>query len=115
MNPEEVMVGNYVYDTWDEKERQIYPVDVLNIENGRDIFNPIKITPEWLLKFGFEDSIGGYYIRIREIDIVFEDSYCSLWDDSGYVCDLSHIKYVHQLQNLVSSLTGNQLTIVTDK
>jgi len=23
MNPEEVMVGNYVYDTWDEKERQI--------------------------------------------------------------------------------------------
>jgi len=74
---------------------------------------PLPISKEWLLKFGFFENINhnpswqldvklGFSIwgRIGKGFNVFVDS-----DEIG-----NPIKYVHQLQNLYFSLTGEELT-----
>jgi hypothetical protein len=70
--------------------------------------NPIPLTEEWLLKFGF-------------VEYKTEDKHHTFakrsfnWNDGvlyvighGYI---NHIKYVNQLQNLFFALTGEELTI----
>ena len=73
-------------------------------------FQPIPLTEEWLLKFGFERKIGWddliYYAK-NNVDL-----YEFL---SGYeYCDF-HIKHVHQLQNLYFALTGEELKLLKDE
>lgn len=71
-----------------------------------DIFEPIHLTEEWLLKFGFRSN-NGYplkllcgYIKIRN----------GVWFFKYNKLDIE-LQYVHQLQNLYFALTGNELTI----
>ena len=68
--------------------------------------NPIPLTEEWLLKFGFEKKIGWddliYHVK-NNVDL-----YEFL---SGYEYYDFHIKHVHQLQNLYFALTGEELKI----
>jgi hypothetical protein len=71
---------------------------------------PIPLTEEWLIKFGFETD-----------KIMFWNGVMSMgyYSDGFYYCPTSsiilkrgiEIKYVHQLQNLYFALTGNELTI----
>jgi hypothetical protein len=95
-----------------------------------ELIEPIPLTEEWLIKFGFEKSIDGFEmskdITIRNNngwvkEMVFfqiDDGLCgvSLRDiyDSGeketYVIEID-IEYVHQLQNLYFALTNIELTI----
>ena len=66
---------------------------------------PIPLTEEWLLKFGFEN--GNYFI-LNDVIIYkdyndkyrYEYNYGQLW-----------VKHVHQLQNLYFALTGEELTL----
>jgi hypothetical protein len=67
---------------------------------------PIPLTEEILLAFGFEyDDIDGNsgYWKVNNFKVVFGEDGCS------YNWSLI-IKYVHQLQNLVFALTGEELT-----
>jgi hypothetical protein len=66
---------------------------------------PIPLTEEWLLKFGFckfknynDFSKGGIIIHGRKRGFVLRKS-------------VPDIKYVHQLQNLYFALTGEELEI----
>lgn len=84
-----------------------------------EVFEPIPLTEEWLLKFRFKEIGKTKVYIIYEIMQVHlqwcdnklfwvgcfgsERSYFPL-DDS-----LFHIKYVHQLQNLYYALTGEEL------
>lgn len=75
-----------------------------------EAFEPIPLTKEWLLKFGFENKSGNYYLKINELkDFILQK------EEVGYMmCDIDilvNIKYVHQLQNLIYALTGEELTI----
>ena len=71
---------------------------------------PIPLTEEWLLRFEFE--INKTYCskkinKTNEFDIM-------IFDDGWLLCDCDihcKIKYVHQLQNVWFSLTGEELTI----
>ena len=75
-------------------------------------FEPIPLTEEWLLKFGFgksdeheygsneHDLFGFYY------DYHFNKFYLDTPEDNIYI---PFIKYVHQLQNLYISLTNTEL------
>lgn len=88
-------------------------------------FNPIPLTEEWLLKFGFEKkdlkhtdgsiSKGLYYnypcvvdkARLSDDD---EYSFCRLVPGGINKYNFfTHFKYVHQLQNLYFVLTGKEL------
>jgi hypothetical protein len=79
---------------------------------------PIPLTEEWLLKFGF------YVIEVAGMDNEYstetEEAEIS-WDKTNGIIifilenvesfRVSHIKNVHQLQNLYFALTNKELTI----
>ena len=81
-------------------------------------FQPIPLTDEWLIKFGFEADIDGdctlgtilYYGQSRN---PYKRGK-ALWIacDEDYFYDFpTSVQYVHQLQNLYYALTGEELTI----
>lgn len=80
--------------------------DVINYCSSK-LYQPIPLTEEWLVKFGFEyDDIDGNsgYWKLGNFEVVFGEDGCS------YNWDLK-IEFVHQLQNLVFALTGEELTL----
>lgn len=89
----------------------------------RDSYFGIPITEYWLKRFGFEEQIGFIvFIGKKYKDKSFEVA----WNDIGvwyayfrnfnpgveddFVILRNDLKYVHQLQNLFHSLTGEELT-----
>ena len=82
--------------------------------------NPIPLTEEWLLKFGFEEQgksiifsiehqgmklVIDIYQGLNNIHLVFENM----------SAPLIKIKYVHQLQNLFFALTGEELKLLNNE
>jgi hypothetical protein len=97
--------------------------DDWSIERDIKDFEPIPITEEWLLKFGFREThewIGSYQIyNIGVGDTTI--NICTNFDGNisfstndgwgGTISICEHIKFVHQLQNLFHSLTNEELTL----
>jgi len=81
-------------------------------KSSYDSMNGIKLTEEWLLKFGFElMKQSEYTLNTYELNGI------KLWnkkmDFSELIFEFSNqnIKYMHQLQNLYFALTNKELTI----
>ena len=78
---------------------------------------PIPLTEEWLVKFGFEHSSNGWYQMDMGFNQYFDFLNISIEQmktSVSYEMDellLNEIKHVHQLQNLYKALTGEELTI----
>lgn len=115
MEASELRIGNLVKDGNDFEQVTIYHLDCLSI--GRCEFDPIPLTDEWLLKFGFHEKYKSSANRWCF------DSWC-IWDCEDEDGNLSHefmyefrtqIKYVHQLQNLYFALTNEELTYEQQK
>lgn len=130
MQVNELRIGNYV-----NVPTQPNPVQVVcsimpahagtshtieHLKNGGyltpyELINPIPLTDEWLLKFGF-DVIEELMIYANKTHCLVElpqptggwvfMPFCSK-DSNTYIT----IQYVHQLQNLCFALTGEELTI----
>jgi hypothetical protein len=71
---------------------------------------------EWLIKFGFKRKYDYFFININMHDSLFYDIEkklieLSITDFASLTMDLSHIKYVHQLENLYYTLTGKELKL----
>jgi hypothetical protein len=75
---------------------------------------PIQITEEWLVRFGFE-KIGNFGYAIRNFRLEYTKNLISksildcpfvFWINREVV----RMKYIHQLQNLYFALTGTELT-----
>ena len=77
-----------------------------------DEIQPIPLTEEWLVKFGFNEINFSYYFE--NIELYFQRSYQSYFFKFGFEPNEKkaiQIKYVHQLQNLYFALTGEELTL----
>ncbi len=75
---------------------------------------PIKLTEEWLLKFGFKKREDGDFdlFDFSEVDIVITNpNNSNVWKCDGICFSVGCLEYVHQLQNLYFALTGEELTI----
>ncbi len=105
MKANELKIGNYVYN-----DAVVVSIDARSIfdiwdDKGLKNYNPIPLTEEWLLKFGFhktsKDKKDRY--RLDERLIVIRDNFFTDYGSSV------QIKYVHQLQNLYFALTGKEL------
>lgn len=72
-----------------------------------DWFIPIALTEAWIYKFDFI-NIGGIFTKDKTW-FEIENTKNKLWF-STYGNDVE-IKYVHQLQNLYHSLTGEELQL----
>ena len=86
-----------------------------------DSFEPIELTEEWLVKFGFrpestwnKDEMS-FNISLNNKNAIsinpYDCSFCvgaNEWTEWTFPMD---IFYVHQLQNLYFALTGEELTL----
>jgi hypothetical protein len=99
-----------------EKDLTTYVIDrsMFPLEKGW-FTDPIPITEEWLLKLGFItsdwDNNSSFRLMIgnNEYTMVFRK-------ENSLVCEIGDlfvkdVLYVHQLQNIYFSLTGEELTI----
>ncbi len=77
---------------------------------------PIKISPEWLVKLGFQSAFGSninglwkYYFKVNNsgytIRLMPKDEIGLFKNDNP----LRFLKYVHQLQNIIYDLEGFEL------
>jgi len=113
MKASELRIGNSImqYDevvfvTW-------WRLELMEI--NEIVYNPIPLTEEWLLKFGFISRYSNYIIKAGDYFHSVKKG-CGEWiysyDKSDSGCyELKEIKYVHQLQNLYFALIGKELII----
>ncbi|MDR6548523.1 hypothetical protein J2810_004613 [Chryseobacterium rhizosphaerae] len=82
-----------------------------------DMIKPIEITPDWLLKCGFEKYVyrtfEGFLLNFQNYRLVFFQNvmHFGIVDLSFGNVKVMNIKYVHQLQNLFFALTGIEMYI----
>lgn len=81
--------------------------------------NPIPITEQWLIDFGFkreeEDSCHWFEMDLAIIKLISNDIGKEGYSEKleflfDFEFDKLRIEYVHQLQNLYFALTGEELT-----
>jgi hypothetical protein len=81
---------------------------------------PIKLTEEWLLKFGFKkiEHATDYHLKVsNDVFIVYSDDFsCGIYadesresNDFAVIPEWQMINTVHGLQNLVFILTGKEI------
>jgi hypothetical protein len=125
MEAKELRIGNYVHDRLHREVvvKQIredhlifYLSNDSKIKHNIKTFQPIGLTEEWLLKFGFEKDgvLIDYAVcisnsKILGIDLKNKRAHCYHITPSVQGANLCSIKYVHQLQNLYFGLTGDEL------
>lgn len=113
MESSELRIGNYTLDHG-HPEQIPYGSDI----DSAGLMEPIKLTADWLTKFGFEKFDFEYEEGI-EITYVLEKKnghQFVLSDDfqpmDGEIAMLDYkLLYVHQLQNLFFCLTGEELVL----
>jgi hypothetical protein len=112
MDAKELRVGNWVIDG-DGDENQVE--EICPYSFGKNDFRwdwlksvePIPLTEDWLLKFGFDD-LGYYGFGIGYFHILYIEDQKNNFQfpiSNKYV----RVKHVHQLQNLYFALTGKEL------
>ena len=135
MKVTELRIGNFISINFGNcDDGKIVTVDgvsdceIYNEEHGYspcNEFKPIPLTEQWLLDFGFEETIEGSFIK--EFDgstlIIFiingvaqpiykhYSSYSENEIDVVNAVCLLPVEYVHQLQNLFFALTQEELIL----
>lgn len=119
MKANELRIGNWV---WNEPQQIPVQVDIkilqeqLNADKGfGESWQPIPITEEMLLKFGFvfgmkfQDFVRGKYCYVE----ILGCNFYGYFSENGvfYFNSKTEIKHIHQLQNLYFALTGEELGI----
>jgi hypothetical protein len=126
MNTNELMIGNLCQDKISgallkvtgthENDISFYVIDrnLFPLQPGWQA-EPIPLTEEWLLRFGFEKNDNNQFILMEgSVDILFNK------DLNGWTCDginfsINMTEHVHQLQNLYFALTGEELKLKEDE
>ena len=120
MKASELRIGNYIQFRHTETPVKITLGDFVREYKNEHLedYEPIPLTEEWLVKFGFE--------KVTDFQFSIDDSYLTLkveddnWDElcmDVFIMTLDMhkpfyitcIEYVHQLQNLYFALTGTEL------
>ena len=104
MDAKELRIGNLV-----EKGNELFEADFITIKMANN-YNPIPLTEEWLLKFGFDKREDGDFnlFKHSEVDIIIDKDFSS-WMCDGINFSVNNIRYVHKLQNLYFALMGEEL------
>ena len=112
MRAQDLRIGNWVQFRHTETPVLITLGDFVREykEEHLEDYEPIPLTEEWLVKFGFEKQLDGNYKHpnSHEIEVFFHNRGFEVIVDS--TCK-NHIKHVHQLQNLYFALTGEELEL----
>lgn len=110
----ELRIGNWVdFKGYGQVNLDVF--DVFFIRQCR-FFQPIPLTPEILIKAGFkllgEEENDVFYKKDIGFYFGYHISISGLIENDEFKCHGNpHIKYLHQLQNLIYTLTGEELVI----
>lgn len=130
IDPKSLMIGNYVM----LRDKGTYQIDSGHDLDELDSFpidddycKPIPLNEDWLVKFGFQkrQEEEDYFLNVRDDNGLGEnicmdplDGECDIESynyrtGEGVYCYsfLRVCKYLHELQNLIYILTGEQLEI----
>lgn len=112
----DLRLGNYIYTPGEVKAKIL---SIHNLEVGTNYgtwgihyVDPIQLTWDWLVMFGFTDNdrIGVFINGKYDLEELTEGSgqweFCINEIQTGTI-----LTYVHQLQNLYYALTGQELTV----
>ena len=126
IKPQELIIGNYVFDIDGDVLQigQILDIGVkfknTSLSSRYEKIQPIPLTEEILLKFGFYFEEGFYCLRINNtafMTIILHGSYVN-YELSNFrqkiVFSSGEFSGVHQLQNLYFHLKGEELTFKKD-
>ena len=112
----ELRIGNWIKrERWYKEAIEYYQIKPSHFANNKIIlFQPIPITEEWLLKFGFE------YFEENNSYQLFTEFGFSIWGriNDGFNIYVNsdevgeNIKYIHTLQNVYFALTNKELEYV---
>ena len=117
MEAKELRIGNLIYINHKQAINQSSKkftltcmMDlVVNGTGSKFSYNPILLTEDWLIKFGFRKYNNKNHFKKHWVS--------GFININGIFCLLSYnqrhhnITYVHQLQNLYFALTNKELTI----
>ena len=116
MEANELRLNNWVNHCNKEVQITIHDLfDIVVFED--DVFTPIPLTEEWLLRFGFKKAplvdkyLKGYFTYDSKLKYF---TYFTDIEDGGYeniIIQKEKLKYVHQLQNLYFALIGEELVL----
>lgn len=118
MKNTEIRIGNWHNPNF---PMQIQAHDFMNMEVNNLSFNPIPLSEEWIIRLGFEkvEDLGDMiYYQIkgnkRGFGIKFDHDVWAFYlharsEYTILIYDEPHFQYVHQLQNIYHSLTGQEL------
>jgi len=113
MKPEELRIGIFVNSPYDGGVIKVNAADIFLMANGHykeARFEPIPLTEEWLLKFGFRKISNVRYSKAGFTPLITKGK------NEYYATHVNYgVKSVHQLQNLYFVLTGKELTIKEEK
>ena len=118
MEAKELRIGNYVltgvgvevvYELYNHK------LAVSNGNTGSTVryseIEPIPITKDWLLKFGFEKVMKKHNYTTYKLDGIKVAIYPTFISVRNVPVDYKYFSHIHHLQNLYNSLTGKELKI----
>ena len=112
MKAQDLRIGNWVLCEPNNAsiERTIDYEDFRLAHFDSERFEPIPLTKEWLVKFGFNFDVNsglykksGFEVEVFNIGVEFYLGEYGSW--------FLFVEHVHQLQNLYFALTGEELEI----
>lgn len=104
MDAKELRLGNWINEQGLELQVGMIQKDMFH---GSE---PIPLTKEWLLKFGFELNDGEYAIEYNRFNLSKPNNYYGYLLSDG-LKGIKPILYVHELQNIYFYLTNKELCI----
>jgi hypothetical protein len=130
MDVKELRIGNWIQSRGYERQvREVYTNRVLITKTPHLTLNyieektgihiksiePIPLTEEWLIKYGFKYDGHTYYSKKIDKDTQFS-IIVDIGREKGYLVNIGikliKLDYVHKLQNLYFELRDEELTMV---
>lgn len=114
MKVNELRVGNWTNNNVENVKLSKKDLIFLLTNDNEHFANPIPLTEEWLIKFGFEEDDDDYLKSITEsLDLQVNIKRNRIVLEGYDGVNFLEIKpqYVHQLQNLFYYLCGEELQI----
>jgi hypothetical protein len=108
----ELRIGNCI-----EAENHNRQKVIIQVDDGfcidfsqRNNGNPIPLTEEWLIKFGFKKNTDNGDLKGNDCYYTHQN-FKRCISLPNFIYDGTKLKYVHQLQNLYFALTGEELEV----
>lgn len=106
----ELRIGNWYYEFGNYRQTSWSILKTLSESTESQIWcKPIPLAPEILEKFGFEKDNDGIYSKLGFMFWLDDIGVMQLALNYSPICN-APCKYVHQLQNLIHALTGEEIT-----